>query len=202
LRQVSPASIAVFPFRDFRPGEHAAEYYARCLGLAPEPPQVFSSGDGMSWAQSTVADLRRPILALHAGSGSARKNWTGFEELTRVWRESGSVVEIRGPAETFRPVGADRQIEVSLGRVAALLRCVDVYVGNDSGITHLAAAVGQRGTAVYGDTDLPHWRPRSPSISVVTAAGAPCTSCAEPGICIHRMSVGAVLLSLRQALQT
>ncbi len=72
----------------------------------------------------------------------------------------------------------------SLGDLAAWLASATAYVGNDSGITHLAAAVGTPVVALFGTTDPAVWCPRGenvvcmrkredlPAISVDEAVGA------------------------------
>ena len=49
--------------------------------------------------------------------------------------------------------------------LAALLARADRYLGNDSGVSHLAGAVGARGAALFGPTDPELWRPLSPRIT-------------------------------------
>jgi len=52
--------------------------------------------------------------------------------------------------------------------VAALLSVADLYLGNDSGISHLAAAVGAFGVALFGPTDPRSWRPLSQRMRAMT----------------------------------
>jgi heptosyltransferase-3 len=44
-----------------------------------------------------------------------------------------------------------------------------LYIGNDSGITHLAAAAGTPVLAIFGPTDPEIWAPRGPHVRVVKA---------------------------------
>lgn len=84
-------------------------------------------------------------LALHPFSGSASKNWPldRFRELaTRI------------PFEFCHDLFAD------LGDLAAWLSGARLFVGNDSGITHLAAALGVPTLALFGPTDPRVWAPR------------------------------------------
>jgi ADP-heptose:LPS heptosyltransferase len=54
--------------------------------------------------------------------------------------------------------------------VAALLARADAYVGNDSGITHLAAAMGARGVAIFGPTAARRWAPRGDGIGTLESS--------------------------------
>ena len=101
------------------------------------------------------------FVAIHPGSGSVRKNWAieRFEAIARrVRRESGtSVVWLAGPAEVERgtvPRGEGETVltDLALTDVAAVLGLAKAYVGNDSGVTQVAAAV--RVTAFDGTRSL------------------------------------------------
>lgn len=199
LRRLGARHHAVFGFRDFAPGEHSAEYYSRCIGVSPQPPPVDVPPSALAWAESRLRDLRAPVLAVHPGSGSPRKNWQGFAALAHAWRQRGSAVEIRGPAEeSAPPLDVDLVIRDCLPRVAAVLQTSALFAGNDSGVTHLAGAVGARGVAVFGDGACAHWRPRSRAIRVFEASPA-CDRCDTAGICTHRASVESVLAELGRA---
>ncbi|MGD8878557.1 MAG: glycosyltransferase family 9 protein, partial [Syntrophobacterales bacterium] len=54
-----------------------------------------------------------------------------------------------------------------LGKLAALMHQADLYLGNDSGITHLAAACGIPTIALFGPTDPQIWGPRGPQVSII-----------------------------------
>ena len=78
-----------------------------------------------------------------------------------------SVVVILGPAEAsiepiFREAGVVVLKDLDLPTVAALARIAVAFVGNDSGVSHLAAAVGASGVAIFGPTDPARWRPLGP----------------------------------------
>ena len=75
-----------------------------------------------------------------------------------------SVVAILGPAEAsiepiFREAGVAVLKDLDLPTVAAVARIAAAFVGNDSGVSHLAAAVGASGVAIFGPTDPVRWRP-------------------------------------------
>ena len=155
---------------------HAMVAYARQVGASDAVPAFqWPTPDASPRVEQLLARWERPILAVHAGAGSAIKRWAveGFAELARRWTDAGGeVVEIVGPAEhDVPPIAGRRVVEWPLCDVAALLARVDAYAGNDSGISHLAGALGTRGIAVFGPTPARRWAPRSDTIVALQAAG-------------------------------
>ena len=57
--------------------------------------------------------------------------------------------------------------EEDVGEAASLVAGADVYLGNDAGMTHVAAALGVTTLAVFGPTDPHVWRPLGPRVSVI-----------------------------------
>jgi heptosyltransferase III len=110
---------------------HAATHLLRTLGLA-EPP---------------LPDLWHPEstdMVIHPSSGSPKKNWPYFDELiARLGESCFSLTEGR-----FR-----------LTEVSQRLRYCRGYIGNDSGITHLAAYLGVPTIALFGPTNPRTWGP-------------------------------------------
>jgi ADP-heptose:LPS heptosyltransferase len=94
--------------------------------------------------------------------------------------------------------------ELSLGQLAAALRQVQLYLGNDSGVTHLAAAVGGPAVAaIFGPSDPVIWAPQRQRTMVVptAAACAPCTrgreiTCQE-ATCLQTLTPETVLTALQ-----
>jgi len=126
------------------------------------------------------------FVAIHPGSGSTAKNWPAdrFEAVARRIRSQAGrrVVWLAGPAEQERgtlPHGASGEAvlaDLTLVEVAGVLALADAYLGNDSGITQMAAAVRRpegRATptvAVFGPTDPKVWAPRGEHVRVIAAA--------------------------------
>lgn len=117
------------------------------------------------------ADKSKPI-AIHPGSGSKKKNWPfdRFLQVAGFFRSKEvPVLWIKGPAEDGfdfpqeDTIAADQPISV----LAALLSRCAAYIGNDSGVTHLAAATGCRTVAVWGPSDLLVWGPRGKKVSII-----------------------------------
>jgi len=115
---------------------------------------------------------------IHPGSGSQRKNWplARFRRLAdRLIATGLQVAWIVGPAETEWPEFADLVRDENcavcspLADLATMLSAACLYVGNDSGITHLAAAVGAPTVALFGPSDAAVWAPRGANVRTVVS---------------------------------
>jgi heptosyltransferase-3 len=119
------------------------------------------------------------FVTVHPGAGSPAKVWPGYPALTRcLLAERRPVVVVTGPADAAATdwlAGDAGRAHVAsdlpLRRLAALLAAAGVFVGNDSGPTHLAAVVGSPTVALFGPTDPAVWAPVGPRVSVLTGAG-------------------------------
>jgi heptosyltransferase-3 len=204
LNLLGSERVGLHPFRGMQPSEHAADYYARCVGLRPTRPPASAVVQDSEW----WADFRqrhrlgnRPILVMHAGSGSPRKNWQGFDTVARYWRQHypDAMVLLHGPAESAGSIPGTTGVlpvaGLSLPQVAALLQRGSLYLGNDSGISHLAGAVGARGLAVFGPSDPALWRPRDGAVQVLHTPHS-CQSCDPDAFCIHRLPAHRVIRAL------
>jgi heptosyltransferase III len=121
------------------------------------------------------------FVAVHPGSGSPKKNWPveHFVELADRFRASPKpVLFVLGEAdhavaEMLRAylAGVPVLTGLSLVDTASVLSSGGGFVGNDSGITHIAAALGLRVAALFGPTDPDRWGPRGSNVSIVRAPG-------------------------------
>lgn len=107
--------------------------------------------------------VHRDRIVIHPFSGSRRKNWplARFRELAE--RLPYPVEWSAGPEEELS--GATRF--ENLGTLADWIAGARLYVGNDSGITHVAAAMGQRTLALFGPTMPEQWAPRGENVVVM-----------------------------------
>lgn len=203
LQAASGGRAQIFPFRPTDARYHQAEYYFRCLhgGDSPIPnPRVLLRRETIAWREdfwARHAFCDRPVLVIAPGSGAREKNWDEdhFIAIAEWWRDrtNGAVVVLIGPAEEERGVSARlRNLGVlayglNLAQAAALLVAGDVYVGNDSGITHLAAASGIRTVALFGPSDPRQWAPRGAKVTVLSRNEV-CSPCATATMqsCAHR----------------
>lgn len=100
---------------------------------------------------------RENFAAIHPFSGSAKKNWP-LDRYRELARRIGMPVRwIAGPEE---PLEQATRFD-DLYDLACWLATARVYIGNDSGISHLAAAVGTPVVAIFLSTDPAVWAPRS-----------------------------------------
>ena len=109
------------------------------------------------------------VAVISPGSGSGVKNWAP-ERFGAVaeWlaREKGMRVAWAGAAgeRSLKPVGREGDLDwmgrTDLGLLGALLERAALWVGNDSGVMHLAAAVGCPTVSVWGPTEPEKWAPR------------------------------------------
>ncbi len=202
LRAIADAPVDIHPFRGMRPGEHAADYYARCAGVEPHDTIGACIADDPQWFASVATDYPEgTFMVVHPGSGAARKNWQGFASLMRWCQQRGDVaILLRGPAETAlgSEVPAAGVLDgLTLIQVASLLRRTRLYVGNDSGITHLAAAVGTATVALFGPTDPAVWAPRGKHVQILRAPEA-CRRCGDLSFCLHRLPAERVIAVLQR----
>lgn len=183
----------VFPFRAFEEGEHASEYYARCLALEPASRETVQQYLRVASPRNALEKGQRlaPTLFIHPGSGAERKNWRGFPNLARLWRArtGGRIVVALGPTELERGVAAidadEGLVARPLPEVAGFLQDATLFVGNDSGISHLAALLGIPGLVLLSrHTRAEHWHPRSPTIEWVQA-NHQCDLCGPEVFCDH-----------------
>jgi heptosyltransferase-3 len=139
-----------------KPGErvHAADFFLRQAG-----------GGGRAVPRiECPRSARGEFTAMQPFSGSARKNWPleRFHELAQ--RLTVPVQWCAGPEEAL-----DGAVRVeNLWDLACWLARARVYIGNDSGITHLAAAVGTPVVAIFGPSDPDVWAPRGERVEIVS----------------------------------
>ncbi len=156
---------------------HAAEVLLRPLELlgirnADPRPRLALPGAGES--------LEGSWLAMHPGSGSEQKNWpeAKWAELLKnlAARTRWNFLVIGGEAEgercrrlsgLFPPGRARLAQDLPLVELAQKMRSCAAFIGHDSGITHLAAALDLPGLVLWGPTSAAVWRPRSESMRLV-----------------------------------
>lgn len=110
--------------------------------------------------------------ALHPGSGSLKKNWPDerFKQLASLLKIKGmNILWLYGPAEeSLEITGTDARTHTpDLWELAGLLAGCALYVGNDSGVSHLAAATGCPSVVLFGPSDHVIWRPRGPAVRTI-----------------------------------
>ncbi len=143
-------------------GVHAVDFYlAQVRSLGP----CESNGIPRIRIPQEIEDEAENFAVIHPFSGSERKNWPleNFGQLARRLALAMPVYWCYGPDD---PPDDDAVRIENLYELAHWLAQASLYVGNDSGITHLAAAVGTPVLALFGPTDPTVWAPRGPEVRV------------------------------------
>ena len=206
VRELQKLSVNahVFPFQPSPPiGLHQSEYYLTCIGAPAREAvglEIPLKPDALAWSERYWQQhflKGKPVMAIAPGSGAREKNWPhlSFLAMAEWWRQqtSGAVVVIVGPVEEetgdYTTLGQETVVarNLDLGRLAALLTRCHLYLGNDSGVSHLAAALGVTTVVLFGPSHVERWAPRGKNVTVVTqnVECAPC-SISTMKNCPHR----------------
>lgn len=122
------------------------------------------------------------VCLIHPGSGSDAKRWPmeHFSAVAEMVRsQSLEPVFLLGPAEMERLSAEDKErlkntaallSGLSLENVLGVLSCADYFLGNDSGISHLAGAIGKKTLVLFGPTNPVQHRPLGPNVYVIQTA--------------------------------
>ncbi len=155
----------------------------------------FLRAQGGNAIEPVSPSAARPLIAIHPGSGGERKNWPLERWLALArWLRSLTLpggrprlLVVGGEADakalsafqsewpTGNPGTRPERGEVLFAEnlplpcVGALLACCRLFIGHDSGISHLAAAVGAPGVLLFGPTDPDIWAPLHTGIQIVRA---------------------------------
>ena len=131
-----------------------------------------------------IQESRHKVVVIHPGSGSPHKCLDARLLVSVIeWLLQADMAPLllEGPAdrEAVERVLETAKLDVpvirglDLSTVAGVLSYAELYVGHDSGMTHLAAALSVPTIACFGPTDSRRWAPLGRAVSIV--AGAPCT---------------------------
>jgi len=209
------------------PRQHQVDEYAALvapLGVAgvgrvprwllPKRPEAEAELDGL--LAGARVDPAAPLVGLHLGAAfGSSKLWPAesFGRLARLLTMGGrqpvllgSAAEEPAAATVTRAAGipvhslVGRDRPALLPRLLARLRCV---VSGDTGVAHLAAAVGVPTVTLFGPTDRRLTAPRGPEARVLDRA-VPCAPCFRPTcpidhICLTRIDPEAVLHEIERA---
>jgi len=168
---------------------HAARQLAcplESLALYLEQPaaELFPAASDHDIAARFLEGTRKPVVALHPGSGSGRKNWPVLH-----WQKLGDLLAGLSPRPALLLIGgeADRSIlaflqnewrglpiclaqDLPLPHLAAIIARCSVFIGHDTGISHIAAAVGTPCVLMFGQTDPKIWAPANSNVHILQPA--------------------------------
>jgi heptosyltransferase-3 len=181
------------------------------LGIAPEATanvRRYLSDAGL--AESKIA-------LIHPAAAFATKRWAAenFARVAEYVSERGyAPVAIAAPneAEIINELVNQSRVGIltlglSLPEVTVLAARSQLFVGNDSGIAHIAAAVGTPSVVIFGSSNIAHWRPWNRAAAEVVFEELPCQPChgyfcekfPEPE-CILRVPVARVIAAIERCL--
>ncbi|HVN80968.1 MAG TPA: glycosyltransferase family 9 protein [Terriglobia bacterium] len=154
----------------------------------PPYPEIYPTEDGRVFARRFLAvelASNLPIAMIHPGASGIQKRWpaTSFAELAgRLLAQGWQILLCEGPLDRiavgdfFAALQSNehatsvRNIKVnSLMDLAAILSFCSLFVGNDSGISHLSAGTGCPTLVVFTATNPAIWAPRGPRVAVIVA---------------------------------
>ncbi|MCX7368921.1 MAG: glycosyltransferase family 9 protein [Alphaproteobacteria bacterium] len=173
-----------------RPG-HRLTHLAALLGVEPPPlPVIWTSPEDTASAAALLPE-GRPWLVLGPTANWHRKVWPAerFAELALSLTAPdgalpGAGIAILGgpgdqersmatPVLTALPQALDLVGKLNLPEVAAVQARAAIFIGNDSGLMHLAAAAGAPTLALFGPTPSDEYGPAGPKAQAVLADGPP-----------------------------
>ncbi|GAB4483937.1 MAG: hypothetical protein OHK006_06710 [Thermodesulfovibrionales bacterium] len=163
-----------------------SEPLAAATGLPPLPEECLVRATNLLASQGIPKGTA--FVCIHPGSGSRKKNWPleKFFGLAENLLDTCRVplVFLSSPADGDKDrlainsfAGARKGSvlhcqDLRLIELAAVLSLAAVYIGNDSGATHLAAAAGSPVVALYGPTDPAIWAPNGSSVRIIQSRNA------------------------------
>jgi heptosyltransferase II len=187
------AALAAWPLPELKVSAPECANWRRRLGIAPDGRTVVvlapgAVGPSKRWPAASYAELARRL--------AAEGHW--------IWviggpNEKELAAEIANRDDIRDLTGPD------LRNATLALAAADLAVSNDSGLLHVAAALGTPAIGIFGPTSAWHWAPLNPiAATIETTHDLPCRPCHKPVCrlghhrCMRDISVDRVALSVRQ----
>ncbi|MEP6672543.1 MAG: glycosyltransferase family 9 protein [Chthoniobacter sp.] len=168
--------------------QHAAQQLARplqklALFLDEPAAEVFPSAEDRLRAGHFLGESTAPVIAIHPGSGSPRKNWpaenwAALAQWLREYTPESRILLVGGEADAASIATVQAAVQgthvltaqhLPLPLLAAVLERCRLFLGHDSGISHLAAAADTPCLLLFGPTDPAVWAPANPDVKVIIA---------------------------------
>lgn len=172
---------------------HTAEHLASAMFYLGAPPCPIPRA--RLFAAPVAAG--RPYAVLHPTASASGKTWPaeGFLEVARHLKQACDLepVFVAGAGENLSAFSAFRTLAgAPLGEVKALLSGASLFIGNDSGPAHMAAAFGTPVVVIYGSSDPVVWAPwRTASEIFVAPVGIARIQAPEVIAAVERLRVAA-----------
>jgi heptosyltransferase-3 len=206
---------------------HSAEQQLALLGFAgvPVSDRPRSALDVTLAASESVDDtLRRSGVAerfalIHPSTAFETKQWAAenFARISEYLAARGLkrvAVANRAESDVLKKLAAQSRVPVvvydglSLPEITALAARAEIFVGNDSGISHIAAAVGTPAVVIFGSSNRDHWRPWTDAPNEIVFEPFDCQPCpgyrcevfGEPK-CIQSVSTESVVAAIDRVLK-
>lgn len=185
----------------------------------PLPELNVPAAEAAAWrTQRELGSEQRPVVAFAPGAVGPSKRWpvTHYAELANKLTADGFAVWVLGSpnesplaAEIVRAAGEHGRDLTSpdLRNAILALKLARAAVSNDSGLVHVAAAIGTPTVGIFGPTSPWHWAPLNKlAATVETTTDVPCRPCHKPTCrllhhrCMVDIPAGQVLAAVRGAL--
>ena len=181
-------------------------------------PYDLKNAKGRRDLEGFVGSPHFPFVVMHPGSGSMQKcaDSSLLREIARRLKHSLKItlVILKGPADEravnnliseMSPEDYCLVKDESLLSVAYILSQATLYIGHDSGITHLASSLGIPCLALFGPTDPAQWAPRGDHVSVIGGLSCHCVDWKEvqachPKLCLN-LSADVMLQQVERLLE-
>jgi len=206
LRKQGAGEVLVgSPFASSIRARHQSDRFLETLGELPADRSVsmtFQLPDhliarGLACLRDAGGCVDRTLILLHPGSGSRHKCVSPklmAEVIERLQKESAEPIMLEGPADGEAVAGVLQHVSMkpvllrglALGTLAGVLASTGLFVGHDSGITHLAASLGVNCIALWGPTDLERWAPFGPHVTVMRGAPCRCADWQTVTLCLEK----------------
>jgi lipopolysaccharide heptosyltransferase II len=160
-----------------------------------------------------------PLALIHPAAAFETKQWSvdNFASVVKYLFDKGIlsvVVGTKAELPTLMELFDKSPLNIilhnkTLPEITAMAAKAKIFVGNDSGIAHIAAAVGTPSVVIFGSSNVAHWRPWTDAPNEVVSENLPCAPCAgyschefpEPQ-CIKRVSVEKVVAAIERVLKS
>jgi len=185
----------------------------------PVPELNVPAAEAAAWrAERGLPDDGRPVVVLAPGAVGPSKRWpvAHYAKLAQELTSEGNSVWVLGSpdeaplaAEIARTAGGRARDLTSpdLRNAILALKLASAAVSNDSGLLHVAAAIGTPTIGIFGPTSPWHWAPLNPLAAIIeTRTELPCRPCHKPTCrlrhhrCMRDIPPAQVLPAVRRAL--